>query len=115
MDQSALRHQILIINQIFDLQKKLGTQVEESSLKRNFSRMQHAWQELGFSYEDPTGEAYNETRTDCEASISGTSDDNLVILETLKPIIRFSEDGFHKIVQRALVIVGQKEIQNTDS
>lgn len=111
MDESLVKQIIPIINQLFDLEKKIG-KVEDGKVgKRNFRRMREAWTNLGLSYHDPTGEPYNETRTDCEASISGESGSDLFISETLKPIIRYQEDGFIKIVQRAVVIVSQKEAQ----
>lgn len=109
MDESLVKQIIPIINQLFDLEKKLN-KVEDGKVgKRNFRRMKDAWKDMGLSYHDPTGEKYNETRTDCEASISGLSGDELFISETLKPIIRFQEAGFSKIVQAAVVIVSQKE------
>ncbi|MEM8886817.1 MAG: hypothetical protein AAGD28_02445 [Bacteroidota bacterium] len=111
MDDHALKQYILIINQVFDLEKKINAQSEGPKLDRNFRRIRAAWESLGLSYYDPTGEAYDETRTDCEASISGDSEENLFIQETLKPIIRQEEDGFIKIIQRAIVIVAQKDAQ----
>lgn len=111
MDDHALKQYILIINQVFDLEKKINAQSESPKFDRNFRRIRAAWEALGLSYYDPTGEAYDETRTDCEASISGDSEENLFIKETLKPIIRQEEDGFIKIIQRAVVIVAQKDAQ----
>lgn len=107
MDESILKSVSSIINQLFDLEKKVGKLEDGKVGHRNFKRMKDSWLSMGFTYHDPTGEAYDETRTDCEASISGESSKSLVITETLKPIIRYQEDGFSKIVQRAVVIVGQ--------
>ena len=114
MDDFLLKQYILIINQLFDLEKKAKDSDIEQTISRNFRRIRSAWEGLGLSYQDPTGEAYNETRTDCEASISGESSEGLYIAETLKPIIRLHEDGFHKIIQRAIVIVEQKEKENNN-
>lgn len=109
MDESLVKQLIPIINQLFDLEKKVNKLEDGKIGLRNFRRMRASWTDLGLSYHDPTGEDYNETRTDCEASISGLSGENLFISETLKPIIRYQEVGFSKIVQRAVVIVSQKE------
>ncbi|MCC5945683.1 MAG: hypothetical protein JJT94_12170, partial [Bernardetiaceae bacterium] len=61
---------------------------------------------FGISYENPKGEPYNETRTDCDLveNLSNTFE-NLVIHEVIKPIIRVKQDGATRIVQRAKVVV----------
>ena len=64
----------------------------------------------GFSYRNPLGEAYNETRTDCDASIAGGSAENLVITEVIKPIVWLSLNGQpSSIVQQAVVVVASQE------
>ncbi|MEM7659277.1 MAG: hypothetical protein AAF399_24370 [Bacteroidota bacterium] len=108
MDQNEATVQqtlIRIANQVFDLHKKVQRLEQKRSLERNLHRIQEALAELGLEIHDPTGEAYAETRTDCEASISGTHTSHLRITETLKPIIRWKHQGFGHIVQRAVVIV----------
>jgi len=112
MDESTVKQLITIINQLFDLERKLGKLENAQVGQRNFRRIKESWTKMGLRYDDPTGEAYDETRTDCEASISGESDQELFITETLKPIIRYQEDGYSKIIQRAIVIVGRKEIRD---
>ena len=96
---------LLIANQLFDLEKKVQRIAEKRSLERNVRRIREALSEMGLEMHDPTGEPYQETRTDCEASIAGTETEHLFITETLKPIIRWKEQGFGQIVQRAVVIV----------
>lgn len=109
MDESVVKQMIPIINQVFDLEKKIGKSEDMQLGKRNFRRIKESCLALGLRYDDPTGEAYDETRTDCEASISGDSTKSLYISETLKPIIRYEELGFSKIIQRAIVIVEEKK------
>ncbi len=99
---------LTLANQLFDLKKKLGADAP-GGIKRNIRRMESALEEMHVTIQDPTGEAYQETRTDCEATISGTSLENLKIVETIKPIIRLHEGGVSQIVQRAVVIVEGKK------
>ena len=106
MDQ--IPQHIFILNQVFDMEKKVSKLVDGKSLVRNLRRIKQSFSELGLSYYDPTGESYNETRTDCEATISGTSTENLYIEEVIKPIIRFEKEGFNRIIQRGVVIVSEK-------
>lgn len=99
---------IRIINQIFEIEKKANKLQETNSIGRNFRRIKQELEEMGIRYHNPTGEAYDETRTDCEASISGTSTQSLVITEVIKPIIRLEKDGFTQIIQRGIVVVEGK-------
>ena len=62
------------------------------------------FEEMGYQIHNPSGEPYNETRTDCEASIAGSKVDNLVVAEVIKPIVR--RQGV--IIQKGVVIVESK-------
>ena len=55
------------------------------------------------------GEAYNENRTDLEASIAGISTDNLVVIEVIKPIIRSKNGTITQIVRKGVVVVESKK------
>ena len=70
------------------------------------------------------GQPFKETRTDLEATISGSGTDNLVVVEVIKPIIRSlirdnsgemsAKDTaqFSQVIQKGIVIVEtQKENQ----
>lgn len=108
------------INQIFEIEKKAINLKEENSIQRNINKINGLLEEglfsneqiIGFSYHNPTGESYNETRTDCEATISGTEVENLVIIEVIKPIVfcayRDQDKIMKVIVQQAVVIVQSK-------
>jgi len=108
------------INQIFEIEKKANNLNEENSIQRNINKMKGIMEEeffkgtstIGLSYHNPLGETYTETRTDCEATISGTSVDDLEIIEVIKPIIFYSyqenEKVLRVIVQPAVVIVQSK-------
>lgn len=95
---------LFLINQLFDMEKKVSRLTEKNSLNRNLDRMKNKFQDMGFEVADPLGEAYNETRTDCEANIAGSSSENLVISDVIKPIIRLRNGGASMIVQKAVVI-----------
>jgi hypothetical protein len=99
---------IKIANQLFEIEKKSAGREEFAPISRNIKRMRDTVEELGYAYKDPTGEPYNETRTDCEASISGSSISNLYISETIKPLVYKIDSGINMIVQKAVVIVEAK-------
>jgi hypothetical protein len=107
--QNSLPTQFLTIaNQVFDLEKKIAKLSVPHSMGRNVDRIRAAFSEMGLEIEDPIGQPYNETRTDCEASIAGTSTDNLFITDVIKPIVRLRQGGGSFIVQKGVVIVEGK-------
>jgi hypothetical protein len=103
-----------MINQIFEMEKKISLLNEPNSLQRNINKLKELFENdlgggpnnesIGFIYHSPLGEHYNETRTDCDASIAGTSTENLVIIEVIKPIIRYKKGGVNILVQKAVVV-----------
>ena len=104
--QAKIPDEILVIlNQLFQIETKASKLTEPNSIPRNIQRVKEEFQKLGYLIENPIGQKYDETRTDCEASIAGESTDNLVITEVLRPLIRCSKDGLTHIGQRAVVIV----------
>jgi hypothetical protein len=118
---------LIVMNQIYQIEQKLIRLHEASDLRRNIDRMKSAFAEdglpiidgngspcsIGLTYEDPMGQAFKETRTDLEATIAGSSTENLVVVEVIKPIIRAtlkgSEAGSSKIVQKGIVIVESRK------
>ena len=90
-----------LVNQIFEIEKKNSLIEEENSIGRNITRLKGLIEEGifkggGMEYHNPIGESYSDTRTDCEATISGTSVENLEIIEVIKPIIKtVVTDAFH--------------------
>ena len=110
------------MNQIFEIEKKTANIEEENSIQRNLNKIKSILEEeyfkseqlIGFTYHNPLGEKYSLTRTDCEATISGTENENLEIIEVIKPIIFCSyrdNDKISKaIVQQAVVIVKSKNV-----
>lgn len=110
------------MNQIFEIEKKATNLKEENSIQRNLNKMKGILEEeffkgsstIGLTYHNPLGESYSDTRTDCEATISGTGVENLEIIEVVKPIIFYAyhenERVIKVIVQPAVVIVQSKNI-----
>lgn len=97
-----------MINQIFEIEKKIGKIEEPNSIKRNLRRLKDLLENLqegiGFTYHNPIDEHYDDTRLDCDANIAGEGTENLVITEVIKPIIRVKQGGITQIVQKAVVI-----------
>lgn len=102
-------HLLKLINQVFELERKTNGKNEFAPLSRNINRMKDTLNEMGYQWANPIGEPYNDTRTDCEASIAGESSENLVITEVLKPIVWIKENGMNFIVQKAVVIAESKK------
>jgi hypothetical protein len=87
-----------IINQVFDIEKKSS---QNTSILRHTERIKNTFSEMDYNIHNPQGETYNETRTDCEASIAGSKLTNLVITDVIKPIVH--HQGV--IIQKGVVIV----------
>lgn len=94
-----------IINQLFEMQAKLKEAGTAQNFERNFNRLYNIFEEDGYLIQDPTDEAYHETRTDCEVSISGRLGSKMKITRTIKPIIYLRKDGNLQLLQKAVVIV----------
>lgn len=90
-----------LINYTHSLQKKLAGQ---DAIKRTIERMILVFEEMGYRIIDPINESFDETRTDCDASIAGEKATNLVITDTIKPIIYFNNG----MIQKGVVIVASK-------
>ncbi len=102
---TTLQDMLFIINQVFEIEKKAVRLAEKNSIARNTQRLRDKFTELGYELFDPLGEAYSDTRTDCEASIAGDSLDNLRITDVIKPIIAQRSGATLMIVQKAVVVV----------
>jgi hypothetical protein len=107
-----------LINNVFEIEKKAAALNESNSILRNVNKIREILEHdltspnsetTGLIYHNPLYEDYNETRTDCEANIAGTSTENLVITEVIKPIVRLKKGGLNIIVQRGIVIAESKK------
>jgi hypothetical protein len=107
-----------LLDQLFEIERKLESIEESNSISRNLNKMKDIFEtnlfssstssEIGFTYHNPIGESYNETRLDVEASIAGNSSENLVIKEVIKPIIRYKSGGSTLIARKGVVVVESK-------
>lgn len=101
-----------LLDQIFEIEKKVERLTEANSIGRNISRLKEMFEQLepdgGLTYHNPIGEPYKESRTDLEASIAGNSADNLVIMEVIKPIVRYRKGGVTLIVRKGVVVAESK-------
>src|ERR1700744_5320679 len=110
-----------LINQVFELEKKIAQLKEEHSLQRNIKKLKDLIENelfkgndgTGLTYHNPIGEKYSQSRTDCEANIAGTETDNLLITEVIKPIIFYNYIDDNKAMKttahRAVVAVEAKK------
>ncbi len=96
-------HLLRVINQVFEIEKK---SLQNSAILRPVERIKNTFSDMDFQIHNPIGEPYNETRTDCEASITGEGIQNLIIVDVIKPLVHHAS----KIVQKAVVIVESKRV-----
>ncbi len=94
-----------VINQLFEIENKLIEQGQVAAFERNFNRLQSIWDDNGYIVQNPTGQQYTESRTDCEASIAGKLGSKMIITKTLKPIIYNKTNEQMQLIQKAIVIV----------
>ena len=96
---------LTIINQLYEIEKKLAKVPDTAGLARHMIKMKDALEELGFFYEDPMGQRYMETRTDLEATIAGTGTTELVVVEVHKPIVRQGKKALSIVIQKGIVVI----------
>ena len=99
---------IHIINQIVEIRQKIVSEKLEKKFERSFNRIFSVFEEEGFIYKYPLGEKYNETRTDCEASIVGKMSENMIITQVIKPVIYKKYGNEISLIQKGIVIVEKK-------
>ena len=106
-----LKSHLVTLNQMFEIENKLKKINEHNSIQRNIDRLKDFFETealsegQGLFYHNPLGEKFDETRTDCEATISGSGHDNLEIIEVIKPIIYVKYGQTQMIAQKGIVIV----------
>lgn len=97
---------IEILNQIFEIEKKIQGSPLEKGIQRNINRMKMQLENSGYRYHNPLGESYDITRLDCEAMVAGEGAQQLKIVEVIKPIIYHQTTG-NTIIQKGIVITEQ--------
>ncbi len=101
--------ELMILNQLHQLEQKAEKIKETNSIQRNIDRIKEEFGKIGYTIENPLGEKFSETRTDCEANIAGSSTEDLIITEVIRPIIRFRRDNTSLIVQRGIVVAESRK------
>ena len=117
------------LTQVYEMEQKLKRHGDPGNISRHLSKVKDAFAEeglplwdaaggrmrLGLVCEDPMGQPFNETRTDLEATISGTGTEHLVVVEVIKPIVRaIVRDGggeFSRVIQKGIVVVESRKEQ----
>jgi hypothetical protein len=96
---------LLVLNNLCDIERKLLIHGDPGNAKRNVERIKETFEDERIFYEDPMGQAFSETRTDLEATITGEGAENLKVVEVIKPIIRVGDKKFSRVIQKGIVIV----------
>ena len=100
---------ITLINQFFEVQQKSSQEPDMAEkLERNFNRISTIFEEAGYTINNPLGEKYSDSRTDCTANIVGNESANMYISQVIKPVIYQELDGALTLVQKGIVIVESK-------
>lgn len=115
----ALKNQIFILNQIFEIENKLSKLDISHTINRNIDKLKSFYEDslddnTSFIIENPKGQDYNETRTDVQVNIVGDSVENLIIVDVIKPIIRVKQGHANQIIQQGIVIVQDKSTISED-
>jgi hypothetical protein len=105
---------LTLMNNLFEIERKLTLHGDIGNASRNVEKMKEALGKEGLFYEDPIGQQFKETRTDIEATISGSGTENLVVVEVIKPIIRGGDVDFSRVVQKGIVLVQSKDEGDND-
>lgn len=98
-----------IINQIFEIEQKLQSR-GDGIADRNFKRIYHELENMGYKVVDPAGRVYKETDADIEATLPGDLSGVLRVGRVLKPVIYRQESGEQPyLIQKGIVIIeGEK-------
>lgn len=91
-----------IINQFIDIENKSKAS-NVSSFDRNFKRLSHEFEGLGYKIINPLGEEYDYRDTSIEANI--INENSTIITKVLKPVIYKMEGEAFVLIQKGIVIV----------
>lgn len=96
---------IQILSQVAEIRQKITRLNLLPEFERNFNRIFSLFENEGLVCKYPMGERYRDTRTDCEASVSGKPGKNMVVTKVLKPIVHEKSGNEMVLVQKGVVIV----------
>lgn len=103
---------LMLLNNLYEIEKKLTIHGDSGNASRNVEKIKDILAGEQLFYEDPINQVFKETRTDLEATISGESTENLKVTEVVKPIIRYGNDQYSKVVQKGIVVVKSSDDRN---
>jgi len=105
------KYVLTVLNQTFELERRLSKLDDSDRFVRPIERLKEAFDsdDTQFVIEDPINQKYEITRTDVEATITGTAHEGLVITEVLKPIIKLTRNGISRIIQKGVVIASASD------
>lgn len=104
---------LMLLNNLYEIEKKLTIHGDSGNASRNVEKIKDILAGEQLFYEDPINQVFKETRTDLEATISGESTENLIVTEVVKPIIRYGNDQYSKVVQKGIVVVESADNRST--
>lgn len=93
---------IKIINQFFEIENK-SREHKITLFERNFSRLYHEFEEMGYVIKNPINQLYDSRDTSIEATV--INENSKLISKVLKPCIFEKEFNTLKLVQKGIVIV----------
>jgi hypothetical protein len=96
------------LNHLYEAERKLALHGDPGGVMRNIERIKGAFADEKLFYEDPMGQLFSETRADLEASIAGEGTENLYVTEVIKPVIRYGEPSYSRVIQKGIVVVQSK-------
>ncbi len=106
--QTSTKLVLQTLNHLYDAERKLALHGDPGGVMRNIERIKDAFADAKLFYEDPMGQPFNETRADLEASIAGEGTEDLYVTEVIKPVIRYGEPSYSRVIQRGIVVVRSK-------
>lgn len=102
------------LNHLYEAERKLALHGDPGGVMRNIERIKSAFADEKLFYEDPMGQLFSETRADLEASIAGEGTENLCVTEVIKPVIRYGEPSYSRVIQKGIVVVQSKTAEIKD-
>lgn len=107
---------LLIANQLHYLRRNA-----QSTVHRHAQRLGDILDDIGILVRDPTGEAYDDTRTDCDATVSeadGTPRQAAIalrIVTVVKPLVYLRRGDELRLLQRAIVVAAPDTAATPDT
>ena len=96
---------LLLLNNVYEIERKLSLHGDPGNAKRNIEKIKDALFARDCFTRTHSVKRSRKRGTDLEATISGESVENLVVVEVIKPIIRWGGQELSRVVQKGIVVV----------